>query len=91
MCNLENKLQINPSYGTIEVNEQQTNNRYSVQHNKKEICCLAIWLYEWLLNKSCDQAIIFKPNKCYLKIGGKAKEREMDKWKAKMNWAKKIN
>lgn len=28
------------------------------------------------------------PTKCYLKIGGKAKEREMDKWKAEMSSAK---
>ena len=44
----------------------KTNNRHSVQHNTKEICCLAIWLYEWLLNESCDQAIIFKPSKMLL-------------------------
>ena len=72
---------------------KQTNNWHSVQHNKKEICCLAIWLYMWLLNKSSDQAqaITFKPEKMLLENWWENERKRYGQMKGWNEFCKKIS
>ena len=64
-----------------------------MQHNKKEICCLAIWLHMWLLNKSSDQAqvITFKPYKMLLENWCESERKRNGQMKGWNEFCKKIS
>ena len=64
-----------------------------MRHNKKEICCLAIWLHMWLLNKSSDQAqaITFKPDKMLLENWCESERKRNGQMKGWNEFCKKIS
>ena len=64
-----------------------------MRHNKKEICCLAIWLHMWLLNKWSDQAqaITFKPDKMLLGNWCESERKRNGQMKGWNEFCKKIN